>query len=268
MRKVLDSNFFANPLLEAYLQASKGNFAVLCEFSGIESYKSNDPVKGIANSLSILKKFPKQVIVLKGVRVITSQKIAKSGYLDRMTHHQQTRDFSVFCQYVDKAKNGSKVHIDEILKLASGAIGEADKARDGAQGHIEAAGRVIQEFSKSELKQLRYSSDLPDALFEKILKHLLEMTIYSHHDLGVDIRNANLSDVTNTVVFRSLLCTYLMTLRWYANGSTPHNLEKVRNSVYDCGFAAYATLFDGLLSADEGAKQTYSSAKMFLARLG
>lgn len=45
-----------------------------------------------------------------------------------------------------------------------------------------------------------------------MLNHVLEMTIYSHDDLGVSIRDAALVDVTNTIIFRALLCNYLMAL--------------------------------------------------------
>ena len=74
IRKVLDSNFCANPAVGKYLEASHENYVVLCEYADIEALKSRNPVEGLANTLSVLKNFSYQVIVLKNTRAISIQK--------------------------------------------------------------------------------------------------------------------------------------------------------------------------------------------------
>lgn len=93
MKKVIDSNFFSNPQLESFLRASENNFAVLCEFSGLEAYKAQNPFEGLSATVSILKRFPKQIIVLKATRTISKQKIKRAGYLKRAVQHLPKRQF-------------------------------------------------------------------------------------------------------------------------------------------------------------------------------
>ena len=267
IRKVLDSNFCANPAVGKYLEASHENYVVLCEYADIEALKSRNPVEGLANTLSVLKNFSKQVIVLKNTRAISIQKISKSGYIKRMISDVQTRGFDDYCRNVDDAANGNVVIKNEILRQATNAKKDAEEALEVAEKYVEAARAALKDFSKSELEQINNSEVLSKDLFTKVLNQLLEMAIHSHSVMGVDIHEAEPSDIVNTVAFRTLLCNYLMIFRWVANGSPPKKGEKIRNHVYDCGFAAYATLFDGLLSNDEGAQTTYRAAKRFLKQL-
>ena len=267
IRKVLDSNFCANPAVAEYLEESHDNYVVLCEYADIEVLKSGNSVQGLANTLSVLKNFSKQVIVLKSTRAISSQKIFKSGYIKRMISDAQTRGFDVYCRNVGYAVNGNMDVKNEILRQATNAKKEAEEALEVAEEYVEAARKSLNDFSESEIEQINISEVLSKDLFTKVLNQLLGMAIHSHALMGADIRRAEPSDIVNTIAFRTLLCNYLMIFRWFSNGSLPKKGEKIRNHIYDCGFAAYATLFDGLLSNDEGAQTTYRAAKRFLKQL-
>lgn len=267
MKKVVDSNFFTSPQLQMFLRGSVNNFAVLCEFSGLEAYKSLNPCEGLAATVSILKRFPKQVIVLKATRTISKQKINRLGYLKRAINNVETREFAEFCERVELARNGHEEFRRQITQLARDAIEEADQALVGAQAHVDAARDLFQHFSAAEVAVIREGRELDGRLFTKMLDHVLEMTVYAHDDLGVNIREAAIADVANTIIFRALVCNYLMALRWQVSGSPLQRPERVRNHVYDCGFAAYATLFDGLLTNDVAAQTTYRYARNFIGRL-
>jgi hypothetical protein len=64
------------------------------------------------------------------------------------------------------------------------------------------------------------------------------------------------------------LCGYLLALRWIAvGGAAGATAKKLRNDMVDVNFAATATDFDGLLSADQKLIAIYNEARYLLDTL-
>jgi hypothetical protein len=66
-------------------------------------------------------------------------------------------------------------------------------------------------------------------------------------------------DFPNTLLFRAALCINLWGLRWITvGGASRAKPNKIRNDMIDINFAAYATFFDGLLTADKKLAALYT----------
>lgn len=267
MKKIIDSNYCSDSKVINYLSESKNNFVILCDFSGVEAYKAKDPIDAMYDSLFIFKDFTKQVLILKSGRQIAAQKISKKRYLSRMFDSAQTQGFADFCKHIDLARQGVEPYKSIALNLAKAAIEDSKKALEAAENHSSASREAMKDFTANEFKSIKLHQDLSNDLFRKIVTHVCEMTIYSFEKLNINIRKTNFQDVINSLTFRQILCNYLMVLRWHAEGTPPTNIKNIRNHVYDCGFASYATFFDGLLTNDEAAQVSYTETKKFLNRL-
>ena len=113
MRKVIDSNHLRSRNLEDFLRASPNNIAVLPDYIAWEAYKKS-PVTTLESSLSILSKWPSQVIILKSMRRIVRQSFKIEGYIDRMIDTQQTQQFKRFCQILHRTAKGDPNYIKSI----------------------------------------------------------------------------------------------------------------------------------------------------------
>jgi hypothetical protein len=72
-------------------------------------------------------------------------------------------------------------------------------------------------------------------------------------------------EMRNTFIFRYALCGYVSILRRIEDGGTGNAKPvKLRNDVIDSNFAAFATYFDGLLTADRRAEEIYADAAFLL----
>jgi hypothetical protein len=72
-------------------------------------------------------------------------------------------------------------------------------------------------------------------------------------------------EVRDTFIFRYALCGYLSILRRIRDGGARKAKPKVlRNDVVDLSFVAFATYFDGLLTADKRAAEIYADAEYIL----
>jgi hypothetical protein len=71
LRVVVDSNMLEDQLLSAFLSVSPENRAVLTDYAWVEAYKQN-AVPSILRRMSVLRQFPKQVIVLKGTKDVAA----------------------------------------------------------------------------------------------------------------------------------------------------------------------------------------------------
>jgi hypothetical protein len=96
MRMVVDSNVLQTSSLREFLSKARTNKAVITDYLMIEALKG-DPLGKIFGLMKILCEFPKQVIVLKGLRSISALKGRRSGMTRRMIEKGQTRGYENWC---------------------------------------------------------------------------------------------------------------------------------------------------------------------------
>lgn len=248
-----------------YLEKSRTNIAVITEYAAMEAYKG-DTLASIYKSMEILAKYPSQVIVLKGTRKISALKGIKAGLQGSLIDNES--NFSEYANHLRDAKNGNKIIEQQLLDLGKWATEHLDLMLDDALTTGSALADIATMYSKEERKLVRIGENLPFSTIQGITRNILNIsaTIFnSHPDINF---KPSRSELFNTFIFRYALCIYLLALDWAALGGAKDVAPaKLRNDFVDMNFVAYATYFDGLMTADAKVIRLHQEARLWLTSL-
>lgn len=267
MKLVVDSNRLQSAELRAFLSRSPKHIAVLTDYAAMEAYKG-DTLVSIFKSMEVLAAFPNQVVVLKGTRAVCAQRGRAAGLQRRLIDEAQTRGFPDFVHHLHRAKLGNSSLERQLLEHGRVATEHLERMLVDAQ----TTGTMMEEFaalySKSERRIIRAGENLSTEAVDKTIRIVLQIAgkaFQQHPDVKVVPRYAELS---NTFIFRAALATYLLVLDWAARGGARDAApERLRNDFVDMNFAAYATYFDGILSADAKVLRLHTELRLWLLAL-
>lgn len=257
-RKVIDSNYFNSEELNLYLASSSHNYAVVTDYAAIEGYKSSNPL-GIYESLKILKKYPNQVITLKGTSTCCG--IIDAGSIaDELIDWNQTNSFSDFCGHLERAKNGDHDIIRFIEENRKAAIlqlsrmqNDLDKMNDG----IKSTG---QTYTQNQILKVR-RGDFDADIFHKAIRDALIFAwlMFSEHPNVLYMPSEK--QLKNTFILRQAICVQAMVLMWLKGGSQNDlSFKNLLNSQIDINFATFGMFYDGLLTNDRKLIEIYELA--------
>ncbi len=264
MRKVVDSNYLQADGLRDYLSKSTENYVVLTDYSAMEAYKG-DTLTSIYKSMTILADYPTQVIVLKDTQTVCGLKGRSSDLARQLIDERQTREFGLYCQRLSAAKRGDKMLQKQLLEFGLHANVQMDRMLADAQTMVGAFDEIAKTYTDSELKMIRNGSSYSDEIIKKLIDNviLVAAELFRFHPQTKEW--PDVATLSNTFLFRSALCGYLLALEWIAvGGAQGASVQKVRNDMVDINFAAFATYFDGLLSADKKVTRIYQTAVLLL----
>jgi hypothetical protein len=260
MRMVVDSNFLQRPQLRAYLSASKSNFAVLTDYASMEAYKGNTLVS-IYKSMAILSEFPKQVIILKGTQAVCGLRGRRSGLQRRLIDQRQTQEFPTYCKHLSAAQRGDQGLQAQLLALGREADAQMSRMLSDAEKMAERLEGVARTFTKEELLALRTRNPPPDGMCEKTIKNIMWIAGFLFRDHPRTNGLPPWNEAPDTFIFRLAICMYAWAFNWIsvggAKGAKPMT---ILNDLVDLNFGAYATFFDGLLTADEKLSKLHNDA--------
>lgn len=264
VRKVADSNFLQSDALRKYLSKSPQNFVVLTDYAAMEAYKG-DTLASIYRSMEILVRHPRQVIVLKGTQTLCGLRGRRAGLQRRLIDSIQTREFTKFCQFLVAAEHGNVGIQHQLLehgRVATSHIGRLLSDAASIPGAFDAIART---YTDAEIGILQRGSQITRPMADKLIRNTLLIAgfLFKDHPRVVKIPTA--TDLPNTFIFRVALCAHLLVLHWISTGGAMKtNPKKLRNDLVDINFAATATYFDGLLTADKRLDRIYRDANFFL----
>lgn len=268
MRKIVDSNLLQSEQLRGYLSGSPENFAVLTDYAAMEAYKG-DTLTSIYRSMAILSEYPAQVIVLHGTQHACSLTGDGQGYWLRMIDDDQTQGFANYCRLLDQAQKGNLFLQRHLLELGREATAQMERMLGDAGKMSAALDGIAATYTPEELRQLRRAnSPYTEALVDKTVRHIMTMAamLIAEHPTGPSFPSAN--EAPDRFLFRIALCMFLLGLRWIAVGGAANvSVQRLRNDLVDINFAAFATYFDGLLTADDKLMSIYLEAKIWLERV-
>lgn len=260
-RLVVDTNYLARDELREFLAASGLHYAVLTEFAAMESYKGNT-LKSIFPNMSVLIDFPKQVIVLKGAEITQT-------FIDRVSNPQRRLidpdGAASFSRFAEALKNPNERVKRELVEKGALADSFMKRMAGEAAKFSQTLPVTMSIYDKTEQMYLRKQEGLPDELARKVMKEV--MTLAAHLlRLSKVTRAPSFDELLDTLAFRESVCIYIWSLRTM-QGKYPTNPEKIRNSVIDCTFAAYATYFDGLMTAEAMPMDVYRTATNWITAM-
>jgi hypothetical protein len=262
MKIVIDSNKLQSDDLREFLARSKSNIAVLTDYAAMEAYKGNT-LASIFKSMAILADFP-----LKGTRSACAQRGRLAGLQRRLIDEEQTKGFPEFVENLRRAESGD-AHLErQLLEHGREATAHLHKMLVDAESTAAVIEDIATLYSKEERRLLRAGDVLPGPAVDKIVRNVLYIAgkaFHEHPDVNFVLKYDQLG---NTFIFRAALCTYLLALDWGARGGARDaNPVKFRNDFVDMNFAAYATYFDGILSADAKVRRLHGEVRIWLTAL-
>jgi hypothetical protein len=263
-RKVVDSNFLQCEALRAYLSASPDNYAVLTDYVAMEAYKG-DTLAWIYDRMEILSQYPQQVLVLTGTQDVCGLSGRAAASQEPLIDGTQTREFSDYCRHLLAAKRGDLALQRQLLEHGREATAHIDQMLIDMPTLSSGIDLMAKTYSPAELKILRRRERHTPQMREKLVRNVLLLTgqVFKKHPSVAESPNG--PDVRDTFIFRYSLCACVSILKRIEDGGAGKaKPEKLRNDVIDVNFAAFATYFDGLLTADKRAAEIYAEAAFLL----
>ena len=267
MRIVVDSNQLQTERLRTYLAKSRTNFAVLTDYAAMEAYKGNT-LESIYKSMGILCEYPYQIIILKNTRIVSGLSGRGSGLQKRLIDKSQTKNFQDYAHDLRAAKNGNLSVQRHLLELGKQADEHLASMVADAKATRAAFVGIASMYSKKERRSVRLGQRYSTAMIKKTVENVVHVA-GNVFDAYPEVRNWPVyKELPNTFIFRAVLCNHLLALDWSALGGVKDaSAEKLRNDYVDMSFAAYATFFDGLLSADAKVSRIHQEARKWLSSL-
>jgi len=267
MRKVVDTNFLQDEKLRAYLSGSRQNYAVLTDYAAMEAYKG-DTLSTIYRSMEIVAQYPNQVIVLRGTQAVCGLRTRTAGLQRRLIDKTQTREFGRYCRNLEAAKRGNKFVQDQLLRLGREATAHMNRMLADATNFPDIFDGVAKTYTNAEIGVLRTRAAYTPQMVDKLIRNILLLAAHLFRDHPKVSKLPDATELPNSFIFRSSLCAHLLALSWISVGGARNiRPERMRNDLVDINFAAFATYFDGLLTADKKLKGIYQDAVFLLETL-
>lgn len=267
MKKVVDSNYLQCEKLRDYLAASPSNYAVLTDYAAMEAYKG-DTLKSIYRSMEIVAGFPKQVIVLKSTTTVCGLSGRKAGLQRRLIDQKQTRDFAGYANDLRAAQAGDKAIQRSLLRHGAAATAQIARVEADAINSPELMAGVAKAYTPSQISLIRRKQPPTEEMLMKLVDDVFAIALMMFRNHPNVFKRPRYREALNMYIFRYSLCMYLWFLEWVSEGGQRTiRPDKLRNDVIDLSFAAYATFFDGLLSADRKVLRIHLTALSLLQQL-
>lgn len=267
MRIVIDSNRMQSEELRSFLSLSTNNRAVLTDYAAMEAFKGNTLVS-IQASWSVLRDFPKQMVILKGTRAAAKVDPQIAGFTNRFIDRTQTREVSNFSKVLERAARGEVLAQQRLIL-------RGQWADDHLNGMLKKSGDMhlsisefCAQFTDAELQRFRRQvpwKDETEKKFFDLVYHLTWQSFQSHPD---KIRFPRGHHLLNHFLYRHTLayCVYIIQL--VMNGTVERKASLVRNDAVDVIFATLATYFNGLMSGDDHAEKIHHVTRFLLKQRG
>lgn len=249
---LVDSNMLNSQELLSYFAESEDNRIVLPDYIAIEAYKG-DKFENIVSSMETISKYPEQVMVLHGTRVVTKLKDHSEILKWKFVNRDHTESFKNFCRGLHQAQNGNfavKEYILEQAKAANELVGVLLQA--GSE--LAESFKEIEEslFDKSEVKIMRKSSQFTPTMMKKIyfMAEKLGNDAYFSHPDHKRIPKTGINK--HSFLFRYGVAVTFLGVKWIGRGNA-HDVkpERMRNDLIDATLVVYSTYYDGLLTSDQ-----------------
>lgn len=268
LRVVVDSNMLEDELLLAFLSVSPANRAVLTDYAWVEAYKQN-AVPSILRRMSVLRQFPKQVIVLKGTKDVAALDARAPGLANRMIWRGAETEFSETVEALRQAEAGDPRVLSQILAHGAAAEKQMETILLGAPEIAAVMPDMQSMFTPDEIRRCRSSGGYTPAMGHKIFAAADQIcdALFERHPSKP--RRPSRRARQDAFLYRYSLATVLYLLRWIRTGSqVVKRHAKIRNDFIDLNFATYGTYFNGLMTEDAKARDMYLELRHVLGIRG
>jgi hypothetical protein len=267
-RVIIDSNRLQHDDLRDFLTRSVQNLAVLTDYAWMEAYKGNS-IKSIQRSMSVLKDFPSQVVILKGTKAVCTLDPSAPGIAKRMQWPSKNGDFTQTVSGLQRAAAGHHGALSAIVEHGQAADRQMQTLLEDMAGLPKAFGDMVDTLlTKDDVVAIRARRPHSVDLVQKMLDIAEQIAIrfYAAHPLKP--RRPTLRARFDAFIYRFALGAVLYLVEWIAEGSQVKKAaEKFRNDTIDINFAVYGTYFNGVMSGDRRVQSLYYGLSIILTKL-
>jgi hypothetical protein len=268
VRKVIDSNHLRSPALKRYLAQSRANVAVLTEFVLLEAHKQ-DPLVTLPKSIEILAQHAAQVALLRTSENLLGFRGRSAGLQRRLIDERRSAEFPRFCRQARAAVAGDAPSRAAILNTAHIARAHIDSLVAAAPTVIDLFEHHARRFEPDEVRAIRTGTPYAPATQLKLIDIVFESATDVARATGAIRTAVQPAEIVNLPVFRYCLCMMILLTRWIVGGRQKgSNPASIANDVIDANIAAYATYFDGVLTADRKLIALHREARHILIEIG
>jgi hypothetical protein len=233
----------------------------------MEAHKG-ETLSNIYRRMAIVGDVPRQVVVLKGTRAVCGLRGRAAGLQRRLIDEGQSKEFAVYGRQLRTAQAGNIAYQRQLLVRGKEANEHLTKMLEDARTMASILQDVAKLYSKEERRLVRLDKPYSPAMVDKVVKTVMHISAHLFNGHPNVTFRPTYKELANTFIFRASLCTFIMSLHWVAmGGSKDAAPDKLRNDIVDMNIVAYATYFDGLLSADSKARRIHQEARMLLLAL-
>jgi hypothetical protein len=264
MRLVLDSNMLQSDSLREFLAKSRKHRAIITDYLMIEALKG-DPLGKAVGHMKILCEFPKQVIVLKNLRNLSTLKGRRSGMTRRMIEEDQTRGYENWCAGLTRAEAGDCNYRKQLVEIGKEADAQMNMLVAAQDRYAEIVASEALNYSEDELRVLRTDQRYTPQIVDKMAARVVMLTARFFESHPDNPRTPTVWELPYTYMFRLAVCAYLQTLSRVRDGGAQEvSPKKIANDIVDATLVAQATYFQGLMSNDQKANALYQNSKHVL----
>lgn len=266
MRIVIDRCSMDSDDLREFLSQAPTNIAVLTDYSAIEAFKG-DALTNTVTSWRVLKDFPTQIIALKGNREAGLIKPQAPGIAERMIDKKATKSLVNFQRVLASAEAGNQITQAQLLQRGKQAD-EHLASILAKSGEISSSIEAFQsKFTPTELKRMRRMEEWKEDTILKFFEVVLEQATreFERHP-GKPVMPGP-KHVFNHFIVRYTLAYLVYVMELVRRGTTNRRADLVRNDAVDVINATYATYFNGFMTQDDGAMNTFRLTRYLLEQL-
>jgi hypothetical protein len=267
VKKVVDVGALRSVELEDYLAESRGHFAVITEFTTMEMFSGN-PQVNVRKSLSMISKFPEQVILLKGNAKISKLASRSAGLQRRLQDHRKTRSFVEYCRILSSNGVANSALTHDIAGKGKVAREWRDQMTRQAESVRRGLANLADRIKPEDLKALRIGQLASSAFTDQVVRDIMGLTALHFRDVVRLDPIPSSDEALFTFPFRYAVCAYALSLKWVIDGGhTNAKSETLRNDYIDMTYSAYATFFDGLITKDTKLQELYKMSCWMLEKV-
>lgn len=265
-RKVLDISYAKNPRLNDWLKQSKQHFVVLTEYFAIEALHARDE-DGVAANFEILRNYPGQVLVAKQVNPLCQLAPKQLRRPRNLIDEPSTKDFAKLGRQI------GRMHSD--LRIQSGIRQKMHDARLYLENLSPAGDAMkdvlsgwLQTFRERDVKALRRENEWTPEFRHTFLKNIIQQSDGMLDRVRPEACPGTVQELVLSMNFVFPLCFSIRAVQRSSKGN-PRDIgsRSHRSDLIDSTYCAIALYFDGLLTQDMGAQQTYDLARKMLSQL-